>query len=357
MKDARWEVYGFPRIPSDQLEVTAVQNAVASRAESGHVYWELPNPRRSFVRGAVYDHRRHLVESSQRLGGMNSDMVISVNPPLLTRREDTEAKLKSFSGRWIYAGHWMHGFGHFLVETLPTLWPLIDSEVQVDGVCAHRFNSLKTFDWQFDIVALLTDHVPLVIDDEPARFDELVVGSRAYRYQTAVSPIATRVWQRISERSVANVPDLPGPPVYLSRTLFQEEERASGRTTGREFTNSTDIDAVFADHGFRVVHPETLSAVEQIRIARSAPMLAGAPGSALHLSVFAKPDSRVIELGDARTSFRPVATQQAISAVNNQPTAHISYSVNSSGGFDLRHLVSSLRQLGVDSTAGPSQID
>lgn len=335
--DDLWKVYSFPRMADEQLTSQLVRGAILSRAESGSVYWDAPNPRRSFVRGAVYDQRGRIVQMSQRKGGMNADMVLSVNPPVLSPREKDEAQAHAIAGHWLYAGSWMHGFGHFLVETLPTLWPLASADVDFDGICAHRFNSLRTHDWQFELVRLLSTNGSVeVIDDRPATIEQLTVPARAYHYQVAIDPIAQAVWDLIAERATIGAPAQHGRPVYLSRTRFQRDQASQGVMTGREFRNAEEVDALFENAGFHVVFPETLSATEQVRLARSASVLAGPSGSALHLSVFARPGARVIEVGDARTGASLVATQKAISSVKLQPTAKIPYVAGAGGEVDIR---------------------
>ncbi|WP_242086137.1 DUF563 domain-containing protein [Microbacterium lacticum] len=340
-----WKIYEYPTLPPEHAVTQSVSGAIASKAESGSVHWDAPNPRRSFVRGAVYTANGRLVELSQRKGGMNSDMVLSVNPPVLSSRERAESTANMYRGRWLYAGSWMHGFGHFLVETLPTLWPLVEGRDDFDGICAHRFNSLRTFEWQFDLLGFLTDKPVHVVDDVPSSYEELIVVARPYHYQVAIHPIATAAWDAIAGRATAGAPDEDTTPVYLSRSRFQADQESRGVVSGREVRNSEDVDDVFASRGFRIAFPETLSVTEQIRLARSASVLAGAAGSALHLSVFAKPGARVIELGDARTRSRVVATQQAISSVKHQLTAQIAYTERGAGVIDLQLLDESLAAL------------
>ena len=271
--------------------------------------------------------------TSQRRGGINSDYVLTVNPLAITLKERAEADT-ALTGKWLYAGSWMHAFGHFLVETLPALWPLVDGDETFDGIAAHRFNSARTHDWQFELVRSLTDAPVHVVVDAPATVEELSVPGRAYHYQQAVHPAAAKVWDLISSNA-APTGDPDGDPVYLSRSEFEKANMAKGIISGREYANAEKVDELFANNGFRVVYPETLSVVEQIRLARSAPLLAGPGGSALHLSVFAKSGARVIELGDARTKGHMVNTQQAISAAKQQEAAMIPYLADESGAVDL----------------------
>lgn len=339
-----WNVMPFRQKPAEDMALQTVHNAVLSRVDSGRIYWEGRSPS-GFIRGAVYDHRGFLVPESQRKGGVNADIIVSSNPLELASREKAEANENFLEGRWLYAGNWMHPFGHFLVETLPNLWPLLDDPSGFAGIVAHRFNSPQTPDWQFEIVKLLTGVEVRVIDDEPATVEELVVAPRPYDYQQAISPLADRVWNLISERAGEDTQDEMGVPVYLSRTEFERGRLGRRSTTGREFINGDEVDAVFAEHGFRVVQSETMTVTEQIRLARSAPILAGPSGSALHLSVFCRPGARVIEVGDARTRNSMVSTQQAISAAKQQEAAHIPYQADDEGRIDLHHLRSRLMEL------------
>lgn len=341
-----WAIRKYREIPDSDFTSEVVRGAFLSRVESGRVYWPAPNPARGFLRGAAYDHRGFLIDISQRQGGAAGDMIISTNPPVLMPREKAEARDNALPGRWLYAGNWMHAFGHFLVETIPTLWPLLDSKELFDGVAAHRFNSMKTHDWQFELVRLLTDEPVRVVMDIPVMVEELVVPTRAYHYQQAFHPAAAEVWDRLSENA-ASVDDPDGEPVYLSRSRFEKANMAKGIKTGREYANSEEVDGLFASRGFRVVYPETLSVMEQIRLARSAPLLAGPGGSALHLAAFAKPGARVLELGDIRTKGQMVNTQQAISAAKRQEAAMIPYFGDEAGALDLCEVRDRLAVLGV----------
>lgn len=52
-------------------------------------------------------------------------------------------------------------------------------------------------------------------------------------------------------------------------------------------------------------YPEELSINEQINIINSAQTIAGFSGSALHLSIFSEPGTKIIELGDKRSPQTP----------------------------------------------------
>lgn len=332
-----WKVQNYDLIPREDIEIRTFLDAVLSRVESGSVHWPPPNPRRSFIRGAVYDCRGALIPNSQRRGGAAGDLVLSTNPPSLTPRERAAASEIRKPGRWLYAGNWMQGFGHFLVETLPSLWPLVRDEDNVDGICAHRFTSRNTAAWQFELINLLTQAPVHVVDDQPCTIEELVIGDRPYHYQQSVSPCAADVWDRISTRAAGDN-DYEGDPIYISRRKFDATNLRKGVASGREFSNGDDVDALFATLGFRIVHPEELDVLSQIRIVRAAPVIAGQSGSGLHLSVFAKPGAKVIEVNDARSDSVIMGTQLAISAVKKQKMVQIPYIANPDNRINIESL-------------------
>lgn len=344
MVDSAWQIRSYAALPDEEISLVTAAEATLSRSDSGRIYWDNPSPA-SYVRGAAYDANRRLITSSQRRGGVRADMVVSVNPLAITPQERRQADT-ALEGRWLYAGSWMHGFGHFLVETLPALWPLLDGAEGFNGIAAHRFNSPRLFDWQFALARLIADMPVHVVMDNPATVEELVVPGRPYHYQQAAHHIAGKVWDAVSAAAAPDN-DTSGEPVYLSRSRFEAENMKSGVKTGREFLNSEEVDELFSSRGFKVVYPETLSVIEQVRLARAAPILAGKSGSALHLSAFSKRGARVIELGDSRTRDRMVNTQQAISAVKEQEAAMIPYVVDSEGGVDLAAASARLDLLGI----------
>ncbi len=90
------------------------------------------------------------------------------------------------------------------------------------------------------------------------------------------------------------------PLIYLSRSSFHGGN-AGARRARTDQARDARLDAIFAEAGFRIVHPETLPIGQQIEMVRGAQVLAGLSGSALHLSAFAEPGTRVLIVGDRRS--------------------------------------------------------
>ena len=116
------------------------------------------------------------------------------------------------------------------------------------------------------------------------------------------------MWRRISEA----VGDRGSESrVYLSRSRFHAGNHGPGRVRTDEAQDAR-LDAVFTDAGFRVVHPETLPITEQIELVRGVRVLAGLSGSALHLSAFAEPGTRVLTVEDRRALGKPMPAQTMV---------------------------------------------
>lgn len=335
-----WGKQDFPLIDDADVAQVKLEDPYCSQADSGRIFWDLPSPR-AYIRGAVYTRDNELVAASQRRGGIASDVVLTVNPLRLTREERELASGQMVQGDWLYVGNWMHVFGHFLVETLPALWPAFEPGGEhFDGVCAHRFNVRERFAWQDELIRLAVGDLAIrIIDETPMRFQSLAVGRRLYDYPQRISSRANRVWDAVANST--GVENEARDRVFLSRSSM-----AARGQDPRSMTNAPAVDNVFAEHGFEVIHPEEIPIRKQVAIARDARILAGAAGSALHLAAFSRA-ARVVELGDARTQRSIVPTQRAIASVKNQEVAHIQYRSDGKGGLDIGHLEDCLNALGL----------
>jgi capsular polysaccharide biosynthesis protein len=287
--------------------LTEVDDAVLSPFETGPLRRPAGAAPRQWTRGAVHDSLGRLVVESQRLGGEGGDHVVAADPRIWS-----EPAVEVLSGRWLYGGSWMGHFGHFLTETLTTLW--VDAPDTYDGIVFHGFifdNDVHP--WQATLLRMLgTASVPAVVADGGGgvRVESLVVPSRTVFPNLRVMPEAVAVWRQIAD---AAPPALAGPSrVFLSRSRTHALARAAGRPTPRAYPDDLAVDDAFASAGWLVVHPETLPVQDQVALAASATALAGPAGSALHLGVFAAPGTPVLEVGDSRSPHARLPAQSLL---------------------------------------------
>ena len=276
------------------------------------------------VSGAVYQGRR-LVDESQRVGGLLGDHAASLNRARYDHPGDVHLE-----GTWLYGGTWFNHFGHFLTETITTLWP----SGQFSGLLFHSFwFGSDVLPWQQAMLDLAGfDGLPVhVVDSTPTAVERLLVPVRPYIANAYAAPQAVEMWQRITQAvSSTDSPDR----VFLSRSAINAAERAtSDRRKQRISDNELALDDLMRRHGFTVVFSEQLTVYDQIRMVKGADVVAGVSGSALHLSVFANPTSRVLELGDARNRDEAVITQQILCRAMGHRLGYVRHGPGD--GFDL----------------------
>lgn len=254
--------------------------------------------RRRATTGAVYDAAGMLISASQRTGGIGGDLVTAVDPESISGA----GGFNRLTGRWLYGGNWMSQFGHFISESLTTLWPRLD----VDGIICHPFIfGTSVHPWQMTLVRRLGFTGPVLIAKQGCIVDELVIPQRPFTLNKSAAPEAVNVWNRVAS------PGTHGGRVFLSRSKLEKDPR--------HVPGDDRLDDMMTAKGFQVIHPQTLSVDEQLEVVAGTSIVSGVSGSALHLSAFAHPHCKVLELGDARSPRAALPNQRVIdNAVGRQ---------------------------------------
>jgi capsular polysaccharide biosynthesis protein len=336
----QWSVPSFPDLPwgehADEPGLVTVEDALLTRVEHGPLASTVGPTR--WLRGAVHDASGDLVKSSQKLC-VGANTWAAADP----RSVRVPRKAERLEGRWLYGGHWMQHFGHFVAETLTTLWPAPGSVGAVDGLVFHKYLKRPWAEepWQRQLLELAGyAGLPVrVVDGKaPLRVETLVVPGRAVVAHGWAHPQAREVWERVAApfrgRGSAR-------RVFLSRSAHNAVRREAGHRSADRSSAEWDaaVDAAFHRAGFLVVYPETLPVDVQLDLVTGAPLLAGASGSALHLSAFAPPSVRVLEIGDSRSPERPVAMQLVVDAASGHEHAFVR------GDLSLDDLVAQIKEL------------
>ncbi len=311
-----WVVPSFPSEPQDDMSVERVDNAYVSRVEYGPLRTYEPPTR--YHRGAVYDSTGRLVVNSQKIGGTNGHPWVPADKERIKAKKDA-ARLE---GKWLYGGHWMQHFGHFLIEQITTLW---HQEPEITGLVFHQYlrRPFHVEPWMQRVLELVGyGDLPIKIVDKRHEFsvDQLIVPSRAVVANGWGHPQAREVWEAVATQFRTDEAARAGSKIFFSRTAFNEARRQANHQRARSsLARDQKLDSLFADAGFQVVAPQTLTIDEQLRLAANAALLAGNSGSALHLSAFAPVGTRVLEVGDERNPTRPLAMQRIIDQLGQHP--------------------------------------
>lgn len=287
-----------------------VTRAVIARRERRHL-------------GAVYDADGALVRESLRF----PDKHRARDPKALAMVQGL--KVERRIPRALYLGHAFTHFGHFLIETVPALWwarqveddvalifhPFDEAGRNVFAETAHGRDCLALLGLSPDRIVMAT--VDIAVEDLllPPRHYDMRTGPRCdfraiYRELVAAAssensppPNWGRVGRgkpRLDARQLSLASPTPTRPqlggggtmLYLSRRLLKRRLR--------RLSNDAAVERRMARRGFTVVHPQQMSLVDQINAAAGADLIAGVDGSALHLSVFMRPGSRMLVLETKR---------------------------------------------------------
>lgn len=191
-------------------------------------------------------------------------------------------------GRYLFAGlvQNLH-FGHFLTENTTRLWGL-DHIGPVDGILyLGRYPNQPLADYIVDLFRVFAPGVPLVPVTDQVQVDLLLAPQALCFPMGALSghPLNRTFFK-------ARIDALPPAPTPLPKRVFVSRSRLS-RAAAR-FVLEEAIDANFRAQGYRVIHPETLSVREQLRLYAHASHLVFSEGSAIHLyALAARPGQKV----------------------------------------------------------------
>jgi capsular polysaccharide biosynthesis protein len=180
-------------------------------------------------------------------------------------------------------------WGHFLVEILPRLF-LVDLLARLGRPIPLAAPSdapewLKRFAVTYGTAGGL-----LWYDPKRHRLQAPVfVVPNMMHVDWALGPMFNLLVSDLLARCGVAETSVPEGPrrLYLSR----------GRITwAQRLQNGPEVEAMLQSLGFTVVHPETLSVPEQLRLMRAAEVVVAEYASALHNTLFARPGTRVVAI-------------------------------------------------------------
>ncbi|MFG5117393.1 glycosyltransferase family 61 protein [Methylorubrum sp. POS3] len=195
------------------------------------------------------------------------------------------------TGPLLFIGLLALHYGHFVVNTLPHLWPLVGwTGPRPKLLCHAEPGSWHRAPFLKRILERLGYRLDdLVTFDRPVRLSDVLVPDPALHEQTRVHTVYGDLCRMVGEGFwAASEADSVSRPVYLAKTRL-----TSGVT---RLVNEIEIADELDRHGVEIVTPETLDFGAQIRLMSSRRVLLGTVGSAFHGSVFAAPGRRLVGL-------------------------------------------------------------
>lgn len=204
-------------------------------------------------------------------------------------------------GRCFYLGWLSKNYGHFLLESMSCLWPLVTTKLDTTNM---RF---VAFPMEYDLnlekaprfLSLTFQQLGIELPEiylirKPVIFEQLFVPTPSFHLPGAYgAPAQSKVWSAIQESNQDLAENTgSGRKLYLSRRKY---EIARNRQR-RPLANERDVENLFREYGFEIIYPETISFTEQLRLYGQSSIIAGLAGSNMHNSAFMPRGSKVIVL-------------------------------------------------------------
>jgi capsular polysaccharide biosynthesis protein len=276
--------------------------------------------------GAIYSLFGNIVTESLRESGLDGDSITNANPVRLTARKVLKILIRCILTRSIilnsyYLGPWFSNFGHFLLESITRMNASIAVSRYkllfhtMDSSIAHQ----KIFQYQEKLLSTIgidSNRVKILINNPVLIFNSIIVSGNAI-FPRELKPPALEIINLIKRSNKTNL-DF-GDKIYISRQKLSLDRQRIPENL------SLDLENIFQKHGFKVIHPQELDIRDQISAISRAKFLAGPQGSALHLSIFCDPGTKIIEIGDEVQTVFPNTQQKIICNLLSQNFCFIPY--------------------------------
>ncbi|MEH3146506.1 MAG: glycosyltransferase family 61 protein [Methylobacterium frigidaeris] len=194
---------------------------------------------------------------------------------------------------YLYLGHLVPHYGHFIIDSLSRLWPLAAREGRPLRLLIHTFDPLPAFgalDFLRSILGRLgLSPEDLVAFDRPTRLTRLIVPAPSFLAQVEAHIVFADLCRRIGAGFYDPAEaDADERPLYLSKSRL-----ATGIA---RIANEDDLVGELDRRGVEIAYPERLAFGEQVRLLSRRRLILGSTGSAFHTTIFAAPGRRLIGL-------------------------------------------------------------
>lgn len=199
----------------------------------------------------------------------------------------------------VYLGWLFNHYGRVLLETLARVWYLsdVDPSVRVVVGAANTVQEGRR-GWLSRVLAAFgIPPARLLVLDRPTRFRRVIVPEPLFEQGHAAHEAMILPFRAVAERITGDVTPA-APPVYLSRRLLPSRSRV---IVGEE-----EMEAVLQENGFLIVHPETMTFEDQVRLFNAHADIFSSVGSAAHNVLFSRRRPRLHLLanrGDIPANF------------------------------------------------------
>jgi capsular polysaccharide biosynthesis protein len=199
-------------------------------------------------------------------------------------------------GSWFHLdSEWPDEFGHFTTEVIGRMWAWDiarrqDPDIRVLTTFRHDREPKQLTPYAREVfTAFGIASEDVLAFERPCRPERLYSATSMFSSYDYIHPDISQVWDRLAN---ALAPDATagsetGRRIFCTRPIALK----------RSCRNTPEVENLFAQYGFDVVAPETMSFGEQVRMFRGAEFIAGFAGSALFQLAFCDKPKQVFTIG------------------------------------------------------------
>jgi len=199
-------------------------------------------------------------------------------------------ELETYERPVLYLGHLFPHYGHFLLESLGAWWPLLEDVGDVDHYLIHAQEPdyVTTPHVAACLSALQVEQEKLVHFDRPMRIKSVIVPQPGFQIHSHISTKYRELCAKLAAGMHGTSFKKTEQPLFVSRRLLDVGIKT--------YKNEDKIEEFLESRGVRIIHPQTLSFEEQVRIYNEHKHIWGLTGSGLLNIAFSLEPKTVVAL-------------------------------------------------------------
>lgn len=229
--------------------------------------------------GGVYGKDGNPIPSSSLQRGPNS---------FLYKADKTyTGSVQKEKGSVIFGGFYDNHFGHFIIETISRLWILNIENPGTKIVFVLPENIRRSRDSLLEIMLAKHD-ISFDVISRPTQYDEVVVPDAGFSLRNTFHSEHWDWLKTIAHDESSSFINKTDQPLYLSRSMISAGQRQA--------FGEVDLEKCLTEAGVKVVHPQKLPFLEQIKLISSHKTIIGLEGSQLHNIIFSHGHKKIIQM-------------------------------------------------------------
>lgn len=207
-------------------------------------------------------------------------------------------KIRHIGGLSYYMGLFNPHFGHALIEVLSRAWFFLKSKHLLCSDLKFVFHTFKTpskapspdvflgkIGEYLKLLNIRKDQIIFI--DQPTEFENIIIPEIAISISDGDCFFDSRfldVYSELNEK-IIGFEKTSSKPVYISRAKWAKPVQ------GRGLLNEAEVEECFRKKGFEIIYPEVTETKRLHALLKTAPIVAGVPGSGLLNSIFSQNNS------------------------------------------------------------------